>query len=67
MTLLHRLPSVLRWLFRRSQAEQDLHDELDAFVEMAADDHLRDGVALVASSLPAYWASHIDPIAALHQ
>lgn len=44
MTLLHRFAAVLRWLLRRNTAEQDLHDELDAFVEMAAHDSIRDGV-----------------------
>ncbi|MGH9160884.1 MAG: hypothetical protein ACRD2X_12990 [Vicinamibacteraceae bacterium] len=35
MTLLHRLRSVLRWLVRRDRAEQDLNDELQAFIDMA--------------------------------
>jgi predicted permease len=43
MTLLHRLASIVRWIARRDRAEQDLHDELQAFVEMAADDEVRDG------------------------
>ena len=43
MTLLHRFASVVRWLLRRNNAEQDLHDEIDAFVEMAAQDRVRDG------------------------
>ena len=33
MTLLHRLASVLGWLFRRQRAEQALDDELQAFIE----------------------------------
>ena len=33
MTLLHRLASVLRWLFNRNAAEQGLDDELQAFIE----------------------------------
>jgi predicted permease len=45
MTFLHRLASIVRWLVRRDQAERDLHDELEAFVEMAADDRMRDGAA----------------------
>jgi putative ABC transport system permease protein len=43
MTLLHRLVSILRWLVNRNRAEQDLHDEVQAFVEMAAADRMRDG------------------------
>jgi len=47
MTLLNRLVSIVRRLFRRNQAERDLKDELEAFVEMAAADHVRDGAELV--------------------
>ena len=43
MTLLHRLASVLTWIFRRNRAEQALDDELRAFVEMSAADKVRDG------------------------
>ena len=43
MTLLHRLASVVRWMVHRDRAERDLHDELEAFVEMAAADNVRDG------------------------
>lgn len=43
MTLLHRFVSILRWLLRRGRAEQDLNDELQTFVEMAAADNLREG------------------------
>ena len=43
MTLLHRLASMLRWIVRRDDAEQDLHDEIQAFVDMAAADKMRDG------------------------
>ena len=43
MTLLYRLASIARWIFRRNQAERDLNDELEAFVDMAAADELRDG------------------------
>ena len=45
MTILHRLASVLRWALRRDRAERDLNDELRAFVDMAAADRMRDGVA----------------------
>jgi predicted permease len=45
MTLLHRLTSIVRWMARRKQAERDLNDELEAFVEMAAEDQRRDGAS----------------------
>ena len=45
MTLLHRLASIVRWVSRRRRAEQDLNDELQAFVDMAAADQIRGGVA----------------------
>jgi predicted permease len=45
VTLLHRLASVVRWMVHRDRAEQELHDELETFVEMAAADHVRDGAA----------------------
>lgn len=44
MTLLHRLASIWRWMVRRDQAEQDLDDEMRAFVEMAVADNVRDGM-----------------------
>src|SRR6266571_29309 len=43
MTLLHRLASVVRWLVYRNRAEQDLNDELQGFVDMAAADRMRAG------------------------
>ena len=43
MRLLHRLASIVRWMFRRNQAERDLNDELEVFVDMAAADQIRDG------------------------
>ena len=43
MTLLHRLTSIVRWIARRDRAEQDLNDELQAFVDMAAADKVRGG------------------------
>jgi predicted permease len=43
MTLLHRLASIVRWLLHRDRAEQDLHDEVQAFVDMAAADKVRNG------------------------
>ncbi len=45
MTFLHRLKSLVRWIVRRDSAEQDLNDELQAFVEMAAADKVRAGAA----------------------
>src|SRR5438477_7007704 len=44
MTLLHRLASIVRWLVHRNRVEQDLHDEVQAFVDMAAADKVCDGV-----------------------
>jgi predicted permease len=43
MTLLNRLKSVVLWIARRDRAEQDLNDELQAFVDMAAADKVRVG------------------------
>ena len=43
MTILHRLASIVRWIARRERAEQDLNDELQAFIDMAADAEVRDG------------------------
>jgi hypothetical protein len=43
MTLLHRLESIVRWIARRDRAEQDLNDELQGFIDMAAADEVRDG------------------------
>ena len=45
MMLLHRLVSVVRWIVYRDRAERDLHDELEAFVDMAAADRMSDGAA----------------------
>jgi predicted permease len=45
MTLLRRLASVVRWITRRKRAEAELDDELQTFVDMAAADHVRYGVA----------------------
>ena len=44
MMLLHRLASVLAWLFHRDRAEQRLDDDLQTFIEMSAADKVRDGV-----------------------
>ena len=45
MKFLHRLASVVRWIFNRNRAEADLDDELQTFVDMAAADKIREGVA----------------------
>ena len=43
MMLLHRLASIVRRMVNRKRAEADLDDELQAFIDMAAADHVRDG------------------------
>jgi putative ABC transport system permease protein len=45
MRLLHRVASVVRWIVHRDRSERDLNDELDAFVDMATADRMRDGAA----------------------
>src|SRR5882672_3190291 len=45
MILFHRLKSLARWLFRRGEVESQLHDELESFIELTAEDKIRDGVA----------------------
>jgi predicted permease len=45
MTFVRRLASIVRWMVHRNRAERDLHDELEAFVDMAAADRVRDGAA----------------------
>jgi hypothetical protein len=44
MTFLHRLASVLAWLFHRKRAEQALDDELQAFIDISAAEKVRDGL-----------------------
>lgn len=44
MTLLHRLVSVVRWVLRRNQAEQELDAELRAFLDLSAADKVHSGV-----------------------
>jgi putative ABC transport system permease protein len=46
MTLLHRLVSIVRWIAHRDGAEQDLNDELQVFMDMAAADEVRDGATV---------------------
>jgi putative ABC transport system permease protein len=43
--LLHRLTSIVRWIARRDRAERELNEELQTFLDMAAADEVRDGVA----------------------
>ena len=44
MILLHRLRSIVQWMFRRTRAEQQLDDELRTFIELSAEDRIRAGV-----------------------
>jgi predicted permease len=43
MRLLHRVASMLDWIWRRGRAERQLDAELRAFVDLAAADKMRDG------------------------
>src|SRR5262249_53231405 len=43
MTLLLHLASIVRWITRRDRTEQELDDELQVFIDMAAADEVRDG------------------------
>jgi macrolide transport system ATP-binding/permease protein len=45
MTVLNRLLSVLTWLFHRQRVEQNLDDELQAFLDMSAAEKMRDGLS----------------------
>ena len=45
MRLLHRVGSVLRWVFNSTKAEADLDDEVQTFLEMATEDARRNGAA----------------------
>jgi putative ABC transport system permease protein len=45
MRLLYRVVSIVRWIVNRDRSERDLNDELEAFVDMAAADRMRDGTA----------------------
>jgi hypothetical protein len=44
MTHLHRLASMVRWLFDRESTEKELDDELQAFIELSTADKMRGGV-----------------------
>ncbi len=43
MTILKRLASIVSWTVNRHRTEADLDDELRTFVDMASDDHVRNG------------------------
>jgi len=45
MKLLHRLRSVVHWIFHRSKAEQGLNDELQSFLDMSVADKIADGLS----------------------
>jgi len=45
MLILHRIASVLRWLFHRNSVERDLHNELESFVEMTVAAKIGDGAS----------------------
>src|SRR5262245_24894322 len=45
MIFLHRIASMLRWCFRRKNAEQELQDELQAFMDMSAAEKIASGSA----------------------
>ena len=45
MKLLHRLASVFDWILRRDRAEARLDDEMQALVEIAAAEKMRDGMS----------------------
>jgi putative ABC transport system permease protein len=44
MTLLRRLVSSMRWVLRRKRAEQELQNELQAFMDLATSEKIRDGI-----------------------
>jgi predicted permease len=46
MTLLNRVASIARWIFRRSEVEQQLEDDVREYVEFAVADKMREGVPL---------------------
>ena len=45
MTVIYRLTSTLRWLFRRHRLERELHNELRTYVDMSAAAKERQGVS----------------------
>ena len=57
--ILHRLASVVREVVNRRRAEADLHEELRAFVDMAAADAIREGATASRGAAQAVsnWAA----------
>ena len=45
MMLLHRFASIVRWIFRRSEAEHHLDQELQGFIDLSVADKVRDGLS----------------------
>ena len=45
MRLLHRFASVVRWIFRRGEAERSWMQELQGFIELSVADKVRDGLS----------------------
>jgi len=44
MTIVHRLVSILRWVFQRHRVESELHRDIESFIELSAADKVRDGM-----------------------
>src|SRR3982074_560811 len=45
MSLLRSIASGLRWLFRKEQVSQELDEELNGFLEMAAEEKMKQGMS----------------------
>jgi hypothetical protein len=45
MSLLRSIASGLRSLFRKEQVDQELNEELSAYLEMAAEEKMKDGMS----------------------
>src|SRR5688572_3886292 len=45
MTMMHRLRSWFRWVFRREMLERSLDDDLREYVEQSAAAKIRDGIS----------------------
>jgi len=45
VTFVNRVRSIARWILRRDHEERRLHAELESFIDMAADDYERAGMA----------------------
>ncbi len=58
MSLLTSLSDGLRSLFRKEQVSQDLDEELNGFLEMAAEEKMKHGMTratILASQQPPWW------------